>query len=249
MSQRAKRHTHRLRGNAFPAGLRRLLVVSASVHVGIVLGVIVWSSIAHTANSAEPQKFIATKLVKLGKKRDKTLLPRIPSTPPPAAREAVSLDTPKEPVKKSAEADQKQVPTAQERLTQMSSLSNALERVRKTADQPEGDPEGVEGGEVTDASQAIIGMKFATEISRCVKENFTVEGMDETKAKRLSATILVRVKPNGRLFDPKVQASSKNRIFDASVLAAAQKCGKVSPPPKELEEQLHRQGILFVFKP
>ena len=93
----------------------------------------------------------------------------------------------------------------------MTKVNSALDRLKNYAkkgeEEPEGDPEGVEEGTVTDARLALMGNKYATEIYKCMKKNFKVEGVSQATVRGKKVLLVVRVQPNGKLFQP------PNRLF------------------------------------
>ena len=109
-----------------------------------------------------------------------------------------------------------------------------------------GDPDGVEDGEVSDAAKAIIGQKYITEIYKCMKSHYTIEGIDPSKVRNREATVYVRVQPNGQLYGEKILRSSGLPAFDRAVERSIKRCGKVSPPPAEIR---NLDGLEIVFQP
>ncbi|MCK5690292.1 TonB family protein [Myxococcota bacterium] len=213
--------------------------------------------------SEKTMTVLTTKLVRLGKKRDKKLLPRIvkPATPPPksvpvkaapvkteSAAKAVTHAAEKTPTKTAPAAE---TPLSlEDRLAQMTQVSSALDRLKtKSEDEPEGDPDGSIYGDVTDISKAIMGNKYASEIHDCLKVNFAVEGLGRERVAQLEASVFLRVQADGRFSDIAIEKSSGDKRYDESVIRAAHRCGKVSAPPNELAKQVRKDGIELVFRP
>ena len=233
-----------------PEGLKRLLIGSVAIHVTAVMVAMIVGRIAVNAHPVPPQHFIPTKLVRLGKKRPKHLLPKVERAPPPAAKPAVKLAKPAVTAPQTTEKPQ-QALSALARAKEMSGVNRALDRLKKrsrTVDQ-DGDPEGSKNGTVSDAQLAIIGSKFATEIENCMRRNFAVEGVDRTKVKKLEAALLVRVQSDGKLFGARLLKKSGLAAYDRAVTRATIRCGKVSKPPETLREQVRKDGIEIIFKP
>lgn len=232
-----------------PRGLRRLLIASAVAHVLLIAGVVVAGKLAPAPPPPPPDAFIPTKLVKLGEKRAKHLLPRVNRPPPPKPKPDVKLAPAAAEAPTTSERPQPAM-NALERAKSTSRVSSALDRLRRTAEStPEGDPEGVEDGEVTDLSMAIAGNKYATEIYRCIKRHYSIEGIDKQKVGDRQASVLVKIHPDGRLFDAKLAKRSGLAAFDRAVEKAVKGCGKVSKPPELLREAVGKDGIEIVFKP
>lgn len=231
-----------------PRGLNRILIGSAVVHGVLLLGVAVSGWVADRP-APEPVKFIPTKLVKLGQKRAKELLPTVErqAPPPPKPQVAVQAAPPQAPTTAAKPAPAQ---SAVERAKEMTKVSGALDRLKRMGKPDnEGDPDGVEEGEVTDAQKAIVGNKYVTEIYQCMKSNFTVEGVDRNKVKGREVLVLVRVRPDGKLFGTEILTKSGLPAFDRSVERAIHRCGKVSKPPDILRDMVGKDGIEILFKP
>lgn len=236
---------------AIPAGLRRLMFGSMAVHLLALVIALVAGRLSVNAKVVPPRSFIPTKLVRFGKKRPKHLLPRLNRPPPPKPKPDVNLSpTPPPDAPTTSETPQKAL-SALDRAKQLSKTSRALDRLRRTteAEEPDGDPDGVEEGEVSDVQAAIIGNKFATEIYRCLKKNYTIEGVSRSRVANRQASILVRVQSDGKLFGIKLLKRSGLAAFDRAVERAVARCGKVSQPPQLLRDQVKSDGIEIVFKP
>ena len=243
-----RRHQKLLRPTV-PRGLRRLVIGSVSVHLVALITALVAGRISVQAKPVPPHTFIPTKLVRLGKKRPKNLLPRLNRPPPPAAKPDVSLKPAKPDAPTTTETPQKAL-SALDRAKELSRTSRALDRLKKTnAVEPDGDPDGVEEGEVSDAQAAIIGNKYATEIYRCMKKNYAIEGVSRSRVANRQASILVRVQSDGKLFGIKLLKKSGLAAFDRAVERAVARCGKVSKPPELLRDQVKSDGIEIHFKP
>ncbi|MEZ4270714.1 MAG: TonB family protein [Myxococcota bacterium] len=236
--------------NLIPQGLRRLFVVSAVLHLLIGLLLFFGGDILSHASPERPLNVMTTKLVKLGKKRDENMLPRIEEAPPPpppkVAPTPMTAPTAKVPAPKQPPPSTET--SANNRLKQLSTLSNALKRARQTAES-EGDPEGDPDGEVSQAHLAMIGNKYTTEIYKCAKRNWRIEGLSQARVKKLQTVLTMRVQADGRFTDIRVSESSGNAIFDAAAERALQRCGKVSPPPEVLRERVGTDGIVLGISP
>jgi hypothetical protein len=70
------------------------------------------------------------------------------------------------------------------RIAELAKMSKALDRLKKNANaEVEGSPEGVADGEVSKLAQAVAGNQFVTEVYRCIKENYAVEGLDPSRVR------------------------------------------------------------------
>jgi TonB family protein len=227
-------------------GLSTAILVSAAGHVALFVFAVafaLWRPALHT----QPQNAIITKLVRLGKERPPDWLPRKPSTPPPAADAPVPID-----VKGAAKPTEHQpLPTAKDRVKQLAQVSSALERLKKqqAAEDPEGSAQGVVGGEVSSLAEAIEGNRYVTEIVNCLKQNYAIEGVSPSSVKNRTALVLVRIERDGSFIESKVERSSGVPAFDRAVERALKLCGRVSPPPASMRDQVRNDGIEVEFQP
>lgn len=231
--------------DAMPRGLLWTLVGSGVVHLAAIVAVAI-AATGMSYSRKPPQTVLTTKLVRLGKERDKDLLPRkrtvrpapLPSVPAPAKPDEAPT------------ADQKAVKSAAERLKELSKVSNALSRLKaqKTDEEVEGDPEGSPSGEATSIAEALARNRYASEIHDCVDAHYEIKGIPERKVKGRMAVVFVRVREDGRLTDFRVLESSGLPAVDRAVRDAIKLCGKVSPPAKEFAAELLTEGIEFEFR-
>ena len=224
-----------------PKGLRRSLVLSIGVHVAVVVGLVVATT--GTARSRRKSETVITaKLVRLGVERPKEFLPRkdepLPGAPKPVA------------VPMTDKPSNTKVLSGKDPTAEKHSLSDALSRLKKSSqDAPEGVADGSPDGEVSSAAQALAGSLYLGEVRRCVKAYYDIEGVSQDRAKNRTALVFVRIQADGTLFDKKVERGSGLPAMDRAVDKALKRCPKVSPPPKELLEQVRDGGIEFEFQP
>ena len=223
-----------------------MLLVSGFLHLAAIFFV-KWIA---QPQPNHPERVMVTKLVRLGAPRPKELLPRRAAPPPPPAAVALTPSpkkTPAPPPKPIPKAKPPpRPPTAQQRLQQMQQVQHALDRL-KSRDKAAGDPEGTPGGETSEALEQIATTRFGTEVYRCMKANYAVEGIDPRVVKGRSATVLIRVRADGQIIDYKLTKSSGLAIFDAAVAHAVKRCGRVPPPGAAIRERMQREGIVLDF--
>jgi TonB family protein len=226
-----------------PKGLKIAVALSLAAHVVVVAGVIFSGN---TSRAKKPlQNVIATELVRLGKKRDEKLLPRKEAPPPePEKTTPTPVVKPPEPTPAKPPPPKEAIPSAKDRLSQMSKVQNALDRLKQPEEEPEGEETGSQYGTV---AKALAGNRFASEVYACIKANYTLEGITEAQAAALSADVLVRVDGKGKFIESDIERPSGNARFDQNVLRAARRCGQVSPPPPELAKQVRDDGILVKY--
>jgi TonB family protein len=224
-----------------PRGLRRSLILSIAVHLCVVLGVVVATTGA-ARSKRRSETVITAKLVRLGKERPKDFLPRKEEPLPSAAKTS--------PVPASDKSTTAKTINGKDPTVEKRSLSDALGRAKKSsADEPEGQADGVADGEVSSLAQALVGNRYVTEIYKCVKTNYAIEGLPPEKIKGKSAMIFIRVQADGTFFDIKLERGSGLAGFDRVVEKAIKRCAKVSPPPREILDRVRDDGIEFEFKP
>lgn len=221
----------------------RSIVISLGVHVTAIIVGIVSIRSAHSRKPA--QNVIVTELVRLGKERPKDLLPRKDEPPPEPTK------TDPAPQTKPTDAPPPQVkpkdatPSAKDRLSQLSKVQSALDRL-KSQDEPEGREDGSQYGT---AAKALAGNKLASEVYACMKAHWDLLGMSPAQAAGKSTKLAVNVQKDGRLTDFEITKSSGDQRFDSAVKGAAQKCGRVSPPPDQIAEQARKDGFELTFTP
>ena len=227
-------------------GLTRAIISSIALHSIVLAGFVVARD--SQARPKRTQNVIVTKLVKLGKKRPKELLPR-KNQPKPSARKSVMPKVPKgiQPEKKKA---QKAKP-AVDKPTSKRVLS-ALERLKQSSaveDDTEGDPDGVVEGTETDLSQAIVGNRFATEIYRCLKSKYELAGLEPSQVAGKSVSVVLWIAADGSFKDHRIEEGSGIERFDDAVEQAILRCAKVDPPPKSIQKMVLKDGIEVQFQP
>jgi TonB family protein len=225
--------------------MSRAIMMSVIAHVGSVIVALLTIKAAHSRKPA--QNVIVTELVRLGKERPKDLLPRKEEPPPPPEKADPPPQTaPTDPPPQTKPQPPKDAtPSAKDRLSQMSKVQNALDRL-KNQEEPEGREDGSQYGTV---SKALAGNKAASEVHACMKAHWTIPGMSAAQVAGKSAKIAVSLQKDGRITDIEITKSSGDQRFDSAVKNAAQSCGKVSPPEPEVAEQLRRDGIELTFIP
>lgn len=238
MSTMVLRHKQIGRG-AFLGGL----LATALVHGGIV-GAVWWS---HVREAERPQEevrdLIVTKLVKLGKPREKFWLPR-KVTPPAPTRPQLALSD-----NAAAAPAPKEAPKPEDAQVSKD-LKRALERARllqQAANEPEeGDLAGSIHGT---ANEAQAGDLYATQIFEAIRRNWNVpKGVgDEATLRGLTVEVRVRVAADGTLLEPKIAKPSRNDLFDDSCLQAVIATAKVPPPPAQVAGRFAR-GLVLEFE-
>lgn len=225
--------------------MSRAIVGSIVLHAGVIVAVVLTMNMH--ASARKPQKVIVTELVRLGKERPKDLLPRKEAPPPeptrvdPPPQTAPSDPAPHEKPQPPKDA----APSAKERLSQLSKVQNALDRL-KNEEEPEGKADGSQYGTV---ARALEGNKVASEVAACMHAHWTIPGVSMAQVAGKSADIAVTVDRNGAIGNFEILRSSGDPRFDSAVRGAATSCGKVSPPAAEIADQMRKDGIQITFTP
>jgi TonB family protein len=208
-------------------------------------GLIYYGQLKNPPRPEAARDMIVTKLVALGKPREKFWLPRIVEPPKPKPQAAIKLS--EDP---NAAPAPKEAPKLED--TKISKdLRRALERGRALA-QSAGAEEQAEGSLTGSAfgtaNQAAAGDEYATAIFEAIRGNWnTPSGLvSDSELAALSAEIRISISPDGKLGNPRVLKPSGNQYFDDSCVQAVNATVRVPPPPEGLAARFKR-GTLLVF--
>lgn len=219
--------------------------IAATVLIHISLGAFIYFAHIKSPPPAEaPRDLIVTKLVALGKPREKFWLPRIVQPPKPKAP-APTLNLTNDPNAAPAPKAAPKIDDADISKEMRRALRRA-QMLSQGAEEPaEGSPLGSTEGTST---QGQTGDEYATAINNAIKKNWmTPTGLvTDAELAGLSADVRVAIREDGTLANPIVKKSSGNQYFDDSCVQAVKSTGKVPPPPANLSAQF-RRGILLVF--
>jgi TonB family protein len=193
---------------------------------------------------APPLNFIETRLVRLGKRRDPELMPQKETPVSPAAAPAPGATAPAVATKEVAAPRA----SAQDRLKALAArgVSGALDRLRRT---PEGDESGAVDGTVSDPNQTVAGNLYMTKVLGCLRNNFALEGVARDAVAEKSATVFVRIAPDGSLTAFRLVQGSGLDAFDRGVEQAVQRCSKALPPPEDFRQYYQEVGVQLRFRP
>ena len=207
------------------------LVVSVAAHVVVCGAWILWPTTTETAVNLD-EAIIKTRLVKLGKPRDETLLPRLPTSPPPPPRlddkPTPTIEPPKTP-------DTKPDPKAEAK-----DLSELIKnRLGEATD--EGQADGDADGSALDGE--VTASYFARVQARIQNSMEVSSVLTDEEQVRLRAVLCVKIAEDGTLSDITVK-SSGSQIYDADVRAAAGRASPVPAPPLPARRQAG-SGVCF----
>lgn len=228
--------------------------LSVLIHALAICGAI-WLSTREPARIEPQQKVVTAKLVRLGKPRDKKLLPRMETAPPPPPPKAVEVPLPKSAPTPPTTAKAPPKPQVQPKNTaalaqaaRRQSLFSAFASTAKPTDdvigEEDGDPEG-------DSDSAEEGERYFGLILAKSRRHY---GITKTIAPqeliRLKVLIVLYIGATGELIrEPEIQKSSGNTLFDQEVLMALKKAAPFGPPPASLAQALRTVGIAIEATP
>jgi TonB family protein len=222
------------------------IAITVLLHAGLA-GLIYYSHYLQPPPPEAPRDMIVTKLVALGKPREKFWLPRIVAPPKPKAPAPV-LKVTDDP---NAAPAVKEAPKIDDAETSKE-LKKALRRAQllAQANVPEEPPEGsLTGSPQGTATEGVEGDAYATQLNEEIKRNWsTPTGLvTDQELQTLEATVRLSIRPDGTLANPTVRRSSGNPYFDDSCIQAVKTTGKVTPPPDNLRATFQK-GVALKFR-
>jgi protein TonB len=236
---------------ARPSGMAPFVIGSVAVHLAVVAGGVVLSSVFGGPSIDLQQTPISATLVRLGKPRDEKLLPRKEEepAPPPAKAEA-------EPVKLPSQDTAVKIPTKDAKPEKTSSkegpkdakksLFDALNRAARGAS---AEVEGAADGDPDGDSAKQEGERYFGLLRAVVRRNYDVsDTIPEAERRALKAEVALWIGATGEVLNVKLSKASGNELFDAAVLAAVKKAAPFAPPPEALKDSLRKQGVAIVFR-
>jgi len=220
--------------------------IAASLIAHLLFFVLVLGFLERPKPKAAPlQKPIRASLVRLGKPRDPTLLPRLEAPPPPPASKAPPPPPPVPVPSKATPAPPSKAPPSKAADTS-ANLASAFASVAKPAAPLEGELDGDPMGD----SAIQEGERYFGLISSAVRRNYDVSAsIPENQRSRLEAVAFIRIAANGKLLESKITQSSGNLLFDAAVESALKRAAPFPPPPDHLKDSLRKDGVHLRFTP
>ena len=245
-------------------GIGPFLAVSGVLHVVIIVVAVAVGAWGRPTLDLD-KNIVKTRLVKLGKKRDEKLLPRIerkkkqPKKPEPAPKKLPTEKAPEPPKpepKKPAAAPTKPEPKAEPKPDAPPEKKRSARDILNdfAEDEPEdkpkltdlvkdiveGDEQGSEiGEEITGRLKATYNDKLLAAIKRALKVPNTVSDQERL---RLKAVLYVAVGADGSLVSSRITKKSDNPAFDNAVLAAAKTSAPFPAPPIQVRS-FYRKGV------
>jgi TonB family protein len=218
------------------------VLLTIALHAALA-GLVFFAHVHKPPPAPEIHDLMVTKLVHIGKPRDKFNLPRIvepprPKAPEPTIKVAENPNAP--PAKKEPPPPRDPEPSKE--------LRRALDRARafaRNAEEPtEGLPTGSEHGT---ANEASVGDEYATLVYEAIKKNWTFPaGLSSVDIVNLETEVTVSISEDGLLVRPTIRRSSNNSSYDDACMQAIQVTHRVPPPPAAVRARF-RHGVLLDF--
>jgi TonB family protein len=234
---------------SFGRGTISGILITAAVHGA--LGLALYESQRHEDPPPPAiRDVIVTKMVQLGKPREKFWLPRNVVTPPPPKPTPQTIKIATSPDAAPAPPPPAKPPPKVEDTQISSDLKRALQRAKSLAQAAkEEPPEGSLTGSLEGTSNvAEIGDEYATKVHDAIHRNWAAPSglLDETQLRGLVALVRVTIAVDGRLGAPVLKQSSGNQTFDDAAVQAVRATGQVPPMPPEVRSRF-RSGVEIEF--
>jgi TonB family protein len=204
--------------------------IAATVLIHVSLAALIYFAHVKSPPPLEvPRDMIVTKLVALGKPRDKFWLPRIVQPPKPKAP-APTLNLTDDP---NAAPAPKAAPKIED-ADISKEMRRALKRAQLLAQGAEEPAEGsLTGSPEGTSTQGVSGDAYATLIDAAIRKNWTAPMglVTDSELATLVAKVRMSISDDGTLSGPVIKQSSGNPYFDDSCIQAVKATGKVPPPP------------------
>jgi TonB family protein len=221
------------------------ITATVLVHISL-LAMIYFGHVKASLPIEAPRDMMVTRLVSLGKPRDKFWLPRIVHPPRPQAPPRVLKLT----HNPNTAAALKEAPR-QEDAELAKEVRHALKRAELLSQDlaPEETPEGsLTGSPEGTSTQGSSGDAYATAIYMAIRKNWNTPAglVTDTELQGLLAEVHISIGEEGTLTNPQVRKPSGNQYFDESCLQAIRATGKVPPPPADQRARF-QYGALLEF--
>lgn len=207
------------------------------------------------AATAEPFEYIEARLLKWGEIKDKEALPdRIVPALPTAPEDVLALDrneNKEEPKEKKVKTKRQAGAVTDDKLRQVFNKARAFAEIQDNY-VPEGHPDGVPDGDVTDPALASIGATYGHRIKRIFLERWVVPTLlSEASLAKLKAKVNIRVDIDMRIISVNFLSKSGNPMFDDSVQNAIDRVRvevrTLPAPPEAIAPNIFGGGINLKF--
>ncbi len=199
-------------------------------------------------------EYIEARLLKLGEiKDDKKLPDRIVPPMPTAPEEIIPLDMDEN----RPEVEEEQKPEKQPDAEEDDVLRQVFEKARAFAEIqdnyiPEGHPDGVPDGDVTDPALASMGATYGRRITAFIKERWIVPTLiSDDEKNRLNVKVTLKFDADMVIVDVQMLRKSGNRLFDDSVMNAIELVRKevrnLPEPPDDIASRVYGGGLTITL--
>jgi hypothetical protein len=245
----------RIDGVAFTGG---------SVSVLILIGLLLALPTIATAKSLfeddyntddKPFEYIEARLLKFGEIKDKEAMPdRIVPALPTAPEEVLALDKNEQktkPKKKAKREKRQRTAVADDKLRKVFEKARAFAEIQDDY-VPEGHPDGVPDGDVTDPALASMGSTYGYRIKSIINERRTIPNLISTdQLKKLRVRILLKFDIDMSIIEFKFLRRSGNRLFDDSIQNAIDRVRaevrQLPSPPEAIAGVVFGKGIAITL--
>ncbi len=204
-----------------------------------------------STGDVEPFEYVEARLLKWGEIKDKDALPdRIVPALPTAPDEVLALDRNEnkpEPEKKVDKPKRQVGAVTDDKLRQVFDNARAFAEIQDDYI-PEGHPDGVPDGDVTDPALASMGATYGRRITRLIQERLIVPTLiSEGQKNKLKAKILLKFDIDMTIVSLKFIKKSGNAMFDDAIQNAIDRVRlevrNLPTPPEAIAPTVFGGGI------
>lgn len=197
---------------------------------------------------------IQAKLVKLGKKRKKRLLPRIVKKEQTHVKNKKKTkgNTLKKKAVKKKKLEKPKTKVVKKKKSLENLLAGAMKEIEKDAraeESDEGRKDGAKDGDVTDPMLATKGNLYARKVANIIRSNWNIPSLISKKdLQLLQTTVFFRITFSGEVYNISIATKSGNSLFDNSILEALAKTNTLPLPiDKVLRKIILKEGFECPF--
>jgi hypothetical protein len=213
---------------------------------------------AHPARAAQPAtgpgfEYIEARILRMGEVKDPNKLPdRIVPALPTAPDEVLPLDTNENKVEEPDKKPERQADAkTDDKLRQVFDKARAFAEVNDDY-VPEGRPDGVPEGDVSDPALASLGATYGLRIKRLFTERWIVPTLlTDEQLKSLKVKINIRVDIDMTIVSMTFLTKTGNSVFDESVANAVDRVRvevrTLPAPPEAIAPRIFGGGINITF--
>ncbi|MDD5306948.1 MAG: TonB C-terminal domain-containing protein [Deltaproteobacteria bacterium] len=198
-------------------------------------------------------EYIEARILRMGEVKDPNKLPdRIVPALPTAPDEVLPLDTNENKVEEPEKKPEKQADAVtDDKLRQVFDKARAFAEIKDDY-VPEGRPDGVPEGDVTDPALASLGATYGLRIKRLFTERWVVPTLlSDEQLKSLKVKVNIRVDIDMTIVSVTFLAKTGNALFDDSVTNAIDRVRvevrTLPAPPEAIAPKIFGGGINITF--